>query len=73
MSLSAAQQYTLKLINRARFDPAAAATRFNLDVNAGLSARTTDTTAKQVLAPNSILDEAVTDTSLWMLETNNFS
>jgi serralysin len=60
MSLSAAQQYTLKLINRAR-------------LNAGLSARTTDTTAKQVLAPNSILDEAVTDTSLWMLETNNFS
>ena len=73
MSLSAAEQYMLELINRARLNPAAEASRFNLDLNAGLPAGTIDTTAKQVLAPNSNLEEAATDHSLWMLETDTFS
>lgn len=73
MALTAAEQYLLELINRARLDPAGEAARLGIDLNSGLSAGTISASAKQVLAPNALLDQAATGHSLWMLETDTFS
>ena len=73
MSVSAADQYLLEMINRARLDPAAEAARFGISLNASLAAGTISTQAKQVLAPNQMLDSAATGHSLWMLATDTFS
>lgn len=73
MTLSAAEQYLLELINRARLDPQAEADRYNLDLNNGLDAGTISGDALQVLAPNSVLDAAATAHSDWMLNADTFS
>lgn len=73
MTLSAAEQYALELINRARLDPAAEAIRYGVSLNAGLSAGTISTDARQVLAPNQELHVSAHAHSDWMLETNTFS
>ncbi len=73
MTLSAAEQYLLELINRARLDPAAEAARLGIDLNQGLSAGQISTSAKQVLAPNALLETAATKHSLWMIATDTFS
>ena len=52
MTLSAAEQYAIELINRARLDPAAEALRYGVALNAGLSAGTISNDALYVLAPN---------------------
>jgi Ca2+-binding RTX toxin-like protein len=67
MTLTASEQYLLELMNRARLDPAAEAARMGVDLNAGLAAGTIDTSAKQVLAPNALLEAAATKHSLWEL------
>lgn len=73
MALTAAEQYLLELINRARLDPAAEADRYGVALNADLDPGTISTTAKQVLAPNRQLETAAQVHSDWMLQTNTFS
>lgn len=57
MTLSAAEQYAIELINRARLDPAAEALRYGVALNAGLSAGTISNDALYVLAPNTELEK----------------
>lgn len=73
MAITAAEQYLLELINRARLDPAAEAKRYGVSLNSGLSGGTIDTSAKQVLAPNSQLERAAINHSNWMLNRDIFS
>lgn len=73
MALTAAEQYMLELINRARLDPGAEAARYGVALNAGLDAGTINTSAKQVLAPNRQLELAAIAHSNWMLNTDIFS
>ena len=73
MTISAAEQYLIELINRARLDPAAEAARYDLGLNNGLAAGTIGTDALQVLSPNTALEEAAVSHSEWMLEANEFS
>jgi serralysin len=73
MALNANEQYLLELINRGRLDPAAEAARYGVSLNAGLAAGTIDTSAKQVLASSSQLEQAATAHSAWMLSTDTFS
>ena len=73
MALTAAEQYLLELINRARLDPAGEAARYGIDLNAGLAAGTISTTSKQVLAPNALLENAAIGHSQWMLAADVFS
>lgn len=67
------EQLMLELVNRARLDPVGEATRFGIDLNAGLAAGTLNGTAKQVLAPNSLLNDSARAHSQWMLDTDIFS
>ena len=73
MTLSSAEQYLLELINRARLDPAAEAARYGIALNAGLSAGSISTAAKQVLAPSAQLEQAAVLHSQWMLDNDVFS
>jgi Ca2+-binding RTX toxin-like protein len=73
MPLSATEQYLLELINRGRLDPGGEAARYGIDLNAGLAAGTISTAAKQVLAPNRLLEAAAVGHSQWMLEADIFS
>ncbi|OYU37675.1 MAG: hypothetical protein CFE33_19865 [Pseudorhodobacter sp. PARRP1] len=73
MALTAAEQYLLELINRARLDPAGEAARYGIDLNAGLAAGTVTTASKQVLAPNAMLENAAIGHSQWMLNADVFS
>jgi len=73
MALTAAEQYLIELINRARLDPAAEAQRYGVSLNQGLSSGTINTKAKQVLAPNSDLEQAAVGHSNWMLNQDIFS
>lgn len=73
MAVTAAEQYLLELINRARLDPFAEAERYGLGLNAGLPAGTIDGAAREVLAPNLQLELASQTHSEWMLDNNIFS
>ena len=73
MTLSAAEQYLLELINRGRLDPAGEAARMGIALNQGLSAGQISTAAKQVLAPNALLETAATLHTQWMLSADIFS
>jgi len=73
MTVSAAEQYLLELINRARLDPQAEAARYGVSLNTGLAAGTISGTPVQVLAHNTELERAAVDHSEWMLATNTFS
>ena len=72
-AMSAAEQYMLELINRARLDPIAEAQRYNLALNTDLDANAISSDAKQVLAPSAVLNRAAEDHSEWMLEADVFS
>ena len=67
MTLTAGEQYLLELMNRARLDPAGEAARMGIDLNLGLNAGTIAITARQVLAPNVLLEAAATGHSIWEL------
>lgn len=71
--LTAQEQYSLELANRARLDPLAEAGRFGIDLNAGLAPGTLTGAARQVLAPNALLDDAAQGHSDWMSATGSFS
>jgi hypothetical protein len=73
MALTAAEQFLLELINRARLDPAAEAARLGQDLNAGLSPGQIGTGAQEVLAHNSLLELAAQRHSTWMIDTDTFS
>lgn len=71
--LSAAEQYQLELINRARLDPLAEAARQGIDLNQGLAPGTLDGNPRQPLAANAQLTAAAEAHSQWMLASNTFS
>jgi hypothetical protein len=73
MTLTAAEQYLIELINRARLDPGAEAKRYGLDLNADVTQHRITTAAKQVLAPDQTLEKAAVAHSDWMLQANTFS
>lgn len=73
MALTAAEQYLLELINRARLDPMGEARLYGIDLNSGLSAGTISGAAKQVLAPNALLESAAIKHSQWMIATDIIS
>lgn len=72
MALTAAEQYLIELINRARLDPAAEAARYGLGLNAGLTGTVIGTAALDPLSPNGNLEKAAEDHSQWMLDTDTF-
>ena len=73
MSLTAAEQYLVELINRARLDPGAEAKRQGEALNKDLAAGTISGGSKEVLATNSKLSSAAHKHSVWMLDTDTFS
>ncbi len=73
MPLTAAEQYLLELINRTRLDPVGEAARSGVDLNAGLAPNQLGTQTRQVLAANSLLENAAIAHSQWMLSTDIFS
>lgn len=73
MTLSAAEQFLLELINRARLDPASEAARNGIDLNAGLAAGTISTGAKQVLVANALLEQAAVLHTGFMIDADIFS
>ena len=72
-SISAAEQYLLELINRARLDPLAEAAGFGISLNKDLAAGTINGQAKQVLTLNSLLNTSATAHTMWMLEEDIFN
>lgn len=73
MALTAAEQYMLELMNRARLDPLAEAARYGIDLNQDLDPGTISSSSKQVLAQNDFLSVAANDHSQWMLDNNQFT
>lgn len=73
MTVTAAEQYLLELINRARLDPATEAARFGIALNQGLAAGTIGTATQQVLAHDSQLELSAQRHSDWMLAADVFS
>jgi len=63
----------LELINPARLDPLAEATRLGIGLNDGQAAGTLVGTARQVLAPNRFLDDSAQDQSIRQLGHDLFS
>ncbi|HMT14333.1 MAG TPA: CAP domain-containing protein, partial [Aestuariivirga sp.] len=70
---TAQEQLILELINRDRMDPAAAALRYGIDLNAGLTPGTITTDPKQVLAFNPLINTAADTHNQWMINTDTFS
>ncbi len=70
---SAAEQYFLELVNRARLNPSAEAVRRGMDLNQNLAANTITTSAKQPLAFHYALLSAARAHSQWMIDTDIFS
>lgn len=73
MTMTAAEQFALELINRGRLDPAAEALRYGAALNDGLTPGQITTDALQVLAPNRFLEDSAQAHSEWMLEADVFS
>lgn len=73
MSLSAEEQLAFEIINRARLDPLREMQRLGLDLNADLAPGTLNGGAKQVLAPNALLESAAEGHGGWMLQSGVFS
>jgi Ca2+-binding RTX toxin-like protein len=73
MAISAQEQYLIELINAARLDPSAEARRLGIGLNDGLAAGSITAAAKQVLAPDTLLESAALSHSNWMLSADVFS
>jgi len=73
MALSAAEQYMLELVNRARLDPLAEAARYGIDLNQNLAPGQLHTGVRGVLAPDAALEAAASAHSQWMLAQDIFS
>ncbi len=72
-SFSSYEQLLLELVNRARLDPNGEAQTYGIALNAGLPAGTLSGVAKQVLAPQSLLNNSARGHSQWMINTDIFS
>jgi len=72
IEISAQEQLILELVNRARANPLAEATRLGVDLNQGLSSSAISATSKQPLAPNAALNRAASAHSQEMLSKNYF-
>jgi Ca2+-binding RTX toxin-like protein len=70
---TAAEQYFLELMNRARLDPTSEAALHGITLNQGLPAGTLNTTQRQVLAINPTINQAADAHSTWMRTNNTFS
>ena len=70
---NAQEVLVMELINRARFDPAAEATRFGIGLNDGISGTQISTARKPPLASNLFLVDAARVHTQWMLDNNTFS
>jgi Ca2+-binding RTX toxin-like protein len=67
MAITAAEQYAIELLNRARLDPAGEARRHGMALNEGLpSGWHISSAAKQVLAPNQALEQAAARHGEWL-------
>ena len=73
MAISAAEQYMLELINRARLDPLGEAARHGIDLNQNLSAGQLHSGPRGVLAGDAALELAAIGHSQWMLANDIFS
>ncbi|WP_430464097.1 CAP domain-containing protein [Tabrizicola sp.] len=73
MALSAAEQYMLELINRARLDPLGEAARHGIDLNQNLAPGQLHSATRGALAPEAALELAASRHSQWMLATDVFS
>ena len=73
MNLTAAEQYAIELINRARLDPAGEAKRYGIGLNAGLDRGTISAQPMQVVAPNAIAEKASVAHANWMIKTDQFT
>ena len=71
--LTAREQLMLEMVNRARLDPGAEATRLGIALNAGLAAGEITGTAKQPLAANELLNDSALAHSQWMIANDIFS
>jgi uncharacterized protein YkwD len=70
---SGLEQYVVELINRARANPTAEASRHGIALNEGLPAGTISTAPKQPLAINPYLTDGARDHSQWMIDADVFS
>ena len=76
MPMTAAEQYFLELLNRARMDPGAEAVRQRVGLNEGLPSGLFGQIAdrpQEILAPQVQLDRAAENHSSWMARTGTFS
>lgn len=73
MAVTAAEQYALELLNRARLDPLGEARRFGIGLNDGVDADDIITTAPmQVLAHSAVIEQAAQLHAAWMIEKDIF-
>lgn len=75
MALTAAEQYAIEILNRARLDPVGEARRHGLSLNDGVTGNHETIVARpmQVLAPNANLDRSATNHGQWMIDKDIFS
>lgn len=74
MAMTAAEQYALELLNRARLDPVAEARRFGIGLNNGVDADDRITAAPmQVLAYSAMAERAALMHANWMIANDVFS
>lgn len=73
MSISAAEQYGIELLNRARLNPDAEAARYRITLNQDIHGEKITNVQKQALAPNQALNSAATGHTDWMLTKDIFS
>ena len=73
MSITAAEQYGIELLNRARLNPDAEAARYRIGLNQGWDGEKMTNGQKQALAPNQALNSAATGHTDWMLNKDIFS
>lgn len=74
VELTPYEQYFLELVNRARLNPEEEASRYDVDLNEGLTGEEQiSPEPKQPLASNETLLESARSHSQWMLENNEFS
>ena len=73
MALTAAEQYLIELINRARLNPQAEAARYGLSLNADLDGTVISGEALAPLSPNEQLETSAQLHSEWMLTEDEFA
>jgi RTX calcium-binding nonapeptide repeat (4 copies)/FG-GAP-like repeat/Cysteine-rich secretory protein family len=72
VAATAAEQFFMELMNRARLNPTAEAALHGIDLNSGLAAGTLNTSQRQVLAINPFINQAADGHSNWLRSSGNF-